>query len=139
MSQPPIALVVDDEPLIRMDAGDILTEAGFHVVEARTADEAYALLDEHMSLRLLFTDVQMPGELDGFALARRVAEDWPHVCVIVASGAIGPGPHDLPAGAQFINKPFTPELVLESVQRSFGALPADAEAGDRSAADDIAR
>jgi DNA-binding NtrC family response regulator len=138
MSKPPIALVVDDEPLIRMDAGDILSEAGFHVVEARNADEAYALLDEHMSLRLLFTDVQMPGELDGFALARRVAEGWPHVCVIVASGAIGPGPHDLPPGAQFINKPFTPDLVLESVQKSLGALPVEERSDDNPGRDETA-
>lgn len=121
----PIALVVDDEPLIRMDTGDILCDAGFHVVEARTADEAFAFLERHPSLRLVFTDVQMPGDLDGFQLARLVAERWPHVSVIVASGAVRPGPGDLPDQAEFINKPFTPQLVLETVQRTMGALPAE--------------
>ncbi|WP_192843146.1 response regulator [Aureimonas sp. AU12] len=121
----PIALVVDDEPLIRMDTGDILCDAGFHVVEARTADEAFAFLERHPSLRLVFTDVQMPGDLDGFQLARLVAERWPHVSVIVASGAVRPGPGDLPDQAEFINKPFTPQLVLDTVQRTMGALPAE--------------
>jgi FixJ family two-component response regulator len=67
----------------------------------------------------------MPGDLDGFQLARLVAERWPHVSVIVASGAVRPGPGDLPDHAEFINKPFTPQLVLDTVQRTMGALPAE--------------
>lgn len=121
----PIALVVDDEPLIRMDTGDILCDAGFHVVEARTADEAFAFLERHPSLRLVFTDVQMPGHLDGFQLAKLVVERWPHVSVIVASGAVRPVPGDLPPQAKFIDKPFTPQLVLETVQQTMGALPTE--------------
>ncbi|MCE6076813.1 response regulator [Agrobacterium vitis] len=107
----PIALVVDDEPLILMNTSDMISDEGFAVVEATTADQAYAFLDKHSSLQLLFTDVQMPGELDGFGLARVVAERWPHICVVIASGAAVPGPDDIPDNATFITKPFTAALV----------------------------
>lgn len=107
----PIALVVDDDPLILMDTADMIADEGYAVVEAKTADQAYDFLDRHSSLQLLFTDVQMPGELDGFDLARVVAERWPHICVVIASGEADPGPGDIPDNAAFISKPFTAELV----------------------------
>jgi CheY-like chemotaxis protein len=113
--QEPIALVVDDEPLIRMDACDIIADAGYRVVEAATADQAFAYLQDHPSLQLVFTDVQMPGEMSGFGLARRVAERWPHICVVVASGAAQPQPGQLPETARFIRKPFTQQVVLETL------------------------
>ena len=109
----PIALVVDDEPLILMDTADLISDLGYSVVEAQTADEAYEFLDRHSSLQLLFTDVQMPGELDGFGLARVVAERWPHIRVVIASGAAFPGPDDLSGNAKFIRKPFTSGLVYQ--------------------------
>ncbi len=107
----PIALVVDDEPLILMDTADMFADEGYAIVEASTADEAWAFLDKHSSLQLLFTDVQTPGSLDGFELARKVAERWPHICVIIASGAARSGPGDIPPNATFIAKPFTAELI----------------------------
>ncbi|MGV1848023.1 MULTISPECIES: response regulator [unclassified Rhizobium] len=107
----PIALVVDDEPLILMDTADMISDEGYAVVEARTADQAFEFLQKHSSLQLLFTDVQMPGDLDGFQLAMLVAERWPHICVIVASGAARPGPNDIPENARFIAEPFSADLV----------------------------
>lgn len=107
----PIALVVDDEPLILMDTADMISEKGYSIAEASTADQAYAFLDQHSSLQLLFTDVQMPGELDGFGVARIVAQRWPHIRVVIASGAVVPGPNDLLGNARFISKPFTADLV----------------------------
>ena len=114
-TKPPIALVVDDEPLIRMDAADIISDAGFRVIEAANAEEAFAHLEAHPSLRLLFTDIQMP-KIDGLTLARHVKARWPHVSVIVTSGAIRPGAADLPDDAQFIAKPFSAQLVLETIE-----------------------
>lgn len=107
----PIALVVDDDPLILMDTADMIADEGYAVVEANTADQAYDFLDRHPTLQLLFTDVQMPGELDGFDLARVVAERWPHICVVIASGEADPRPGEIPDNATFISKPFTAELV----------------------------
>jgi CheY-like chemotaxis protein len=73
----PIALVVDDEPLIRMDTADIIWDAGYHVIEASTADEAYEFLKKHTSLKLLFTDIQMPGDMDGLDLPSMSANGGP--------------------------------------------------------------
>ncbi|MGU3663863.1 response regulator [Methylobacterium sp. A49B] len=113
----PCALVVDDDGLIRMDAMDILGDAGFRTFEACDGDRAMALLDrEHASIVLLFTDVQMPGSRDGFALARETARQWPHIAIVVASGQVHPGPGDMPDGARFIGKPFTAEMVHDHLK-----------------------
>lgn len=112
----PIALVVDDEPLILMDTADIVACAGYHVIEARSADEAFELLAKYRSVKLVMTDVQMPGTMDGMALARYVGEHWPEVHVVVASGAVTPKDDELPQGARFLGKPLNQALVLETLQ-----------------------
>lgn len=115
----PCALVVDDDTLILMDAVQILEDGGFHVFEAMNVADALAVLDQHhRDIQLLFTDVHMPGDQDGFALARRTAERFPHVAIVVASGEAKPGPDDLPEGATFIAKPFSAEVVYEHVSKT---------------------
>jgi len=109
----PIAVVVDDEPLILMDTTDIIADAGYSIVEATTAEQAYEFLKLHSSVELLFTDVQTPGTIDGFELARNVARRWPDICVIVASGAAVPAAGELPQNAEFLSKPVSTEVVLE--------------------------
>lgn len=116
----PIALVVDDEPLILMDTADMISEAGYYVIEARTADDALEFLKRHNSLKLVFTDVQMPGEMDGIGLAQHIGEHWPHICVIVSSGAVMPQAGVLPPTARFLNKPLDQSLVLETLQELCG-------------------
>ncbi|WP_313901462.1 response regulator [Methylobacterium sp. J-070] len=121
-SDPPCALVVDDDTLILMDAIQILEDAGFRVFEAMNVADALAMLDQHhRDIQLLFTDVHMPGDLDGFALARRTAERFPHVAIVVASGEAKPGPDDLPEGATFIAKPFSAEVVHHHVRKTMPA------------------
>ena len=111
-SSKPYALVVDDDGLIRMDAAAILEDAGFRTFEAETGDKAITLLErEHECIVLLFSDVQMPGSRNGFALARETAERWPHISIVIASGNLKPGPGDMPDGARFIGKPFSAEMV----------------------------
>ena len=111
----PVALVVDDEPLILMDTADIVASAGYHVIEARNADEAFELLARYRSVKLLMTDIQMPGEMDWLALARYVGEHWPDIHVVVAFGAVTPKEGDLPQGARFLGKPLNQALVLETL------------------------
>ena len=111
----PIALVVDDEPLILMDHADMISEGGYSIVEAKTADEAYRFLEEHSSLQLLFTDVETPGHINGFQLAKKVALRWPHIAIVVASGAVRPQPGDLPNSATFICKPLSQAVVHEAI------------------------
>jgi CheY-like chemotaxis protein len=98
-TRPPVILVVKDETLRRMLAWDILTEdGGYRVIEAVNADEALIMLESRHDVRLVFTDVNMPGSLNGFALARIVDMRFPEVKVIVTSGLAQPGVGDLPKG-----------------------------------------
>lgn len=114
----PYALVADDDPLIRLDASDILQDAGFRVHEASGVDEALAILERAgAAIQLLFTDVQMPpSQLDGFHLARKCAIGWPHIKIMVASGQVEPETGEMPNGAVFVKKPFSADVVYERLQ-----------------------
>ena len=108
----PFALVVDDDPIILMDARGILEDAGFRVHEAANGDEAIELLTEVADqVTLLFSDVEMPGRTNGFALARHVAERWPGIEIVIASGRVKPADGDMPEKASFIGKPFDAGMV----------------------------
>ncbi len=109
---PPFALVVDDDAVILSDAVAILEEAGFRVLTAMHADEALDMLGEHGDrLSVLFTDVEMPGFMDGFGLARHTDRHWPAISILVASGRRTPASGELPERASFIGKPFSAEVV----------------------------
>jgi CheY-like chemotaxis protein len=116
VSARPVVLVTEDEPLVRMLATDVLTEAGFKVFEAVSADEALTLLAARPDIQALVTDVNMPGSLDGFGLARTVRERWPGVGIIVLSGKMMPGPDDLPEAARFIAKPYPLAVLVREVR-----------------------
>src|SRR5271154_3635956 len=82
----PVVLVVEDEFLIRINAAEMIEEAGFEVVEASTADEAVAILEARLDIAVVFTDIQMPGTMDGLKLARAVRGRWPPIKIIATSG-----------------------------------------------------
>lgn len=108
----PFALIVDDNPLILMNLDEILTDAGFRCVDADNGDAAKAILPAHAaSIVLLFSDVEMPGDTDGFALARHVANTYPWIEIVIASGRMKPAAGDMPDGATFIGKPFSADMV----------------------------
>ena len=114
----PYALVTDDDAMIRMVIADILEDAGFRTHEAMDAEEALRVLHEHYaSIVLLFTDVDMPGPMDGFGLARETARHWPHISILVASGQRKPGPDDMPEGAHFVGKPFSAGVVRDQLKQ----------------------
>lgn len=117
-SSPLLLLLAEDEPLVRMAAADALSDAGFKVLEAANADEAIAVLDREPDLRVLVTDVRMPGPVDGLALARMAASRWPWIAVVVASGHALPGDGVVPEGALFLSKPYTPEALVAYVRRA---------------------
>ena len=121
--QPVIVLLVEDEALVRMMAADVLREeGGFKVVEAANVDEALTVLEATADVRALVTDVEMPGSLNGFTLARVVKQAWPHIGIVVTSGRMAPGPKDLPLGALFMPKPYRPADLLAAVRT---VLPSD--------------
>jgi CheY-like chemotaxis protein len=124
--RPAIILVAEDETLVRMLAVDILIEeGGFRVFEAVSADEALRILEARPDVRLLFTDVDMPGSLDGFALARLVDLRWPGIGIVVSSGHAFPGKADLPSKARFLAKPYSAAALIATVREVLqaGAAP----------------
>lgn len=115
----PYALAVDDDPIILMDISGILEDAGFRTHEVDHGDAAIAMLPDHAeNIILLFSDVEMPGGTNGFALARHVAERWPHIEIVIASGRIKPEPGDMPEKATFIGKPFTKAMVHDHLRKT---------------------
>jgi CheY-like chemotaxis protein len=111
----PVILLVEDEMLVRMLAAEVLSEAGFTVVEAESAEEALAVLQTRPDVRVLFTDVNMPGSLDGLGLAQIVHERISEVGILIGSGRIRPCPGELPPGVHFIPKPYAPSALTEAV------------------------
>jgi CheY-like chemotaxis protein len=109
-------LVVEDEPLLLMDAMDMIEDAGFVAYGAANADEAIRHLERHSDIRVLFTDVDMPGTMDGLKLAHAVRDRWPPVSIIVASGHVRVTQDDLPLNGLFFSKPYPPRKVLAALQ-----------------------
>jgi two-component system, response regulator PdtaR len=105
-SQSVAVLVVEDEQLIRMDTASFLEAAGFAVYEADNAADAIRILELDDEIRLIFTDINMPGSMDGVALAHYVRGRWPPVKIIITSGYVKMRGNDLPGGALFIEKPY---------------------------------
>ncbi|WP_279482272.1 response regulator [Aureimonas sp. SK2] len=110
-------LVVEDEPLLLMDAIDLIEEAGFVAYGASNADEAIRMLERHSDIRVLFTDVDMPGSMDGLKLARAVRDRWPPVSIIVASGHVRVTKEDMPENGLFFAKPYPPKSVIAALNR----------------------
>jgi CheY-like chemotaxis protein len=113
----PTILVVEDEFLIRLDTVDRLEGAGFVVIEAGDADEAIHILETSTEIRILFTDVEMPGSMDGFALARIARNRWPPIEIIVASGRRKPEETFLPERSQFFGKPYDWPNLMSALHR----------------------
>jgi DNA-binding NtrC family response regulator len=113
-----VAVIVDDDAGQRFLSGTLFEEADFEVVECATADEAWELIQNRRDdVQLLFTDVYLPGRMDGFELARKVHDALPGVPVIVTSGAAGHRLDELPPHAEFLPKPWRPFDLLMRAER----------------------
>ncbi|MGC1561502.1 MAG: response regulator [Bradyrhizobium sp.] len=110
-----VIVVTEDESTLRLLATEVLAEAGYTVVEAARADDALAIIKSR-PVDLLFTDVQMPGSMDGLELARYVRRHWPRVAVLIASGNSKPALTELPAGSRFLRKPYSTNQLLADVR-----------------------
>lgn len=109
-------LLVEDEALVRMLGVDVLEEAGYEVMEAGNADEALRIMEAQSGIKALFTDVDMPGLMDGLALAHTVHARWPQVKVLVVSGKVRPAPDELPPGGAFMGKPYEPAGLVRQLR-----------------------
>jgi CheY-like chemotaxis protein len=109
-----LIVVVDDDVFERMGASGMFLDAGYRVLEAGNADEALQFFEANADIRVLFTDVSMPGSMSGSDLANQVAERWPNVGIIIASGR--PRPHKLPLSMLFHDKPYEPAVVLRQAR-----------------------
>jgi two-component system, response regulator PdtaR len=112
----PVVLIVEDEFLLRMDAADMIRDAGFEIVEAGNADQAIAILEARPDIHIVFTDIQMPGTMDGLKLARFVRGRWPPIKIVATSGFVSVRKDDLPEGSRFLPKPYRPEQIVAALR-----------------------
>lgn len=117
-----VVLIAEDEPLIRMMAVDALSDAGFTVVEAEHADGALEILQAQADgVHVLFTDVHMPGTMDGLQLAHHAHGHWPWIAVLIASGQARPTAEELPLNSRFLPKPYDYHQVIQQVREMLSA------------------
>jgi CheY-like chemotaxis protein len=115
-----LILVVEDEALIRMNSADVIRDLGFEVMEAVDADDAVELLESVSGITVVFTDIQMPGSMDGLLLAAVVRDRWPPIALLVTSGKLCPASSDMPAGTRFISKPYSSSELREQLHSLTG-------------------
>lgn len=111
-----IILVVEDEPFVRMDICKTLIAAGFTVYEAAHADDAIRLLESHPEIQAMFTDIDMPGSMNGLKLAAAVRDRWPPIQILITSGHRYISDVDLPFEGRFFSKPYDSAHVIKTVR-----------------------
>ncbi|MBR1154243.1 response regulator [Bradyrhizobium sp. JYMT SZCCT0428] len=116
-----VILIVEDELLIRLNAVEMIEEAGFEAVEAASADEAIAILERRLDITVVFTDIQMPGSMDGLKLVAAVRDRWPPILIVATSGRAKLGIGDLPEGSRFLPKPYSPAEITETLRQLIAA------------------
>jgi CheY-like chemotaxis protein len=114
-------LVVEDDPVVRMFAVGIVEEAGYIALEAGNADEAVAILEARSDIEVLFTDINMPGSIDGLKLAHAVRNRWPPIKIMMVSGQVALNADDMPSNSRFFAKPYQASQMIAEL-RSLVAL-----------------
>jgi CheY-like chemotaxis protein len=116
----PVVLVVEDEYFLRIDAVLMIEDAGFDVLEAASADQAIEILEARPDVHVIFTDIQIPGSMDGLKLAHAVRGRWPPIKIIATSGRVNLRTDDLPEGGRFLPKPYGPEEIVGTLRELVG-------------------
>ena len=118
LNGPSLIFVVEDQPLLRLEAVDRLQDAGYSTIDAGNGDIAFDIMKARWrEVRVLFTDVQMPGSLNGVDLAREVHRCWPDVLLLVTSAGVALTDQDLPDDGKFIGKPYGRSTLISQVQQ----------------------
>ena len=116
-SSRPCVLVVEDEFFCRFHAVDLVEAAGFSAIEASNADEAIAILEARKDIRIVFTDIDMPGSMDGLKLARAIRDRWPPIELILTSGHFDVPKSDIPERGLFFSKPYRDQEIVSALQK----------------------
>ena len=119
----PVVLVVEDDFLIRMGAVEMIETAGFVIIEAANADEALKILEARLDITVVFTDIQMPGSMDGLRLAAAIRGRWPPIRIVATSGIVDVRKVDLPEGGRFLPKPYSRAEIVGTLRELTGAEP----------------
>ena len=120
-ARPYAVLIVEDEAILRLHAVDLVEEAGFTAIAAKNADEAIAILESRSDIMLLFTDVHMPGSMDGLKLAHAVRDRWPPIKIVVVSGQLKVEQNQLPPDSRFFDKPFQADRIIAELRAMIAA------------------
>lgn len=115
-NEAPVVLVVEDEYFIRLQATTMIEEAGYQVVEAANADDAIAVLEARKDICIVFTDIEMPGSMDGMKLARAIRDRWPPIELIITSGRHALETDELPSRGQFLPKPYSFNVLVTALR-----------------------
>ena len=121
----PVVLVVEDETLLRWHAVAMIEDAGFDVIEAGNAAEAISVLEARTDIRVIFTDIQMPGSIDGLRLAHLVRNRWPPIKIIATSGRLRLRDYELPEGGRFLPKPYSVGEITGTLRELLGGGPSE--------------
>ena len=116
-SSRPHVLVVEDEFFSRLHAVNLVEAAGYKAIEASNADEAIAILESRKDIRIVFTDIDMPGSMDGLKLARAVRDRWPPIELILTSGHFDVPENKIPERGLFFSKPYRDREILSALQK----------------------
>jgi CheY-like chemotaxis protein len=111
-------LVVEDEPLIRINAVDMVEDEGFTVFEASNADAALRILESNPTITVLFTDIDMPGSIDGLKLAHLARQRWPDIAIVIVSGQHSPDLDELPENGRFVAKPYFQSAMIKTIRET---------------------
>jgi CheY-like chemotaxis protein len=117
---PAVVLIVEDEMMLRMRAVNMVEDAGYAPVEALDADEAIAILESRSDIALMWTDIQLPGSMDGLSLAHTVHKRWPAIKIIAVSGQLNPPSTDLPPCSRFFGKPLQAWQIIAQIRSMIG-------------------
>lgn len=117
----PAILVVEDEVLIRLAVADTIADAGFTVCEAGNADQAIKMLESRTDIQAVFTDIDMPGSMDGLKLAAAIRARWPAIKIIVTSGHVKIRADELPVEGKFFSKPYDTARIVSTLRDMIAA------------------
>jgi CheY-like chemotaxis protein len=116
----PVVLIVEDEFLSRMSAAEMISGGGFDVVEVENADQAIEILQKRADIKIVFTDIRLPGSMDGLKFARYVRGKWPPIKIIATSAHLAVTQNDLPDGGMFVPKPYTSNRIINALRECIG-------------------